>query len=56
MLLVQFTNEAGARRVAVLEQGQLRVIDGYASTYALAQTAIAGKTRLAELAAAARSR
>ncbi|HEX8612196.1 MAG TPA: AraD1 family protein [Telluria sp.] len=53
MLLVQFTNEAGARRVAVLEQDQLRVIDGYASTYALARQAIASKTALAQLASAA---
>ncbi|ATQ75882.1 FAH family protein [Massilia violaceinigra] len=53
MLLVQFTNEAGARRVAVLEQDQLRVVDGYASTYALARQAIASTTKLAELAAAA---
>jgi hypothetical protein len=53
MLLVQFTNEAGARRLAVLEHGRLRVLDGYASSYALARQAIASGTRLADLAAAA---
>lgn len=52
MLLVQFKTEAGLRRVGLLEQGQLRVIEGVASTYALAQEAIRSKTGLAELAAA----
>jgi hypothetical protein len=40
MLLVQFKNEQGARRVGVLEQATIRVIDGYSTTYALAQDAI----------------
>jgi len=51
MLLVQFKTEAGLRRVGVLEQGQLRVVEGFASTYALAREAIRSKTNLAELAA-----
>ena len=51
MLLVQFTTEGGQRRVGLLEQGQLRVIEGFASTYALAQEAIRSKINLAELAA-----
>ena len=50
MLLVQFTTETGARRVAILEQDQLRVIDAYNSTYALAQQAIRTSAGLAELA------
>ena len=52
MLIVQFKNEGGERRVAVLDQDQLRVLDGVASTYALARQAIAGKTGIADLALA----
>jgi hypothetical protein len=51
MLLVQFTNEDGDRLVGVLEQDKISVVEGYASTYALAQDAIAKKTSLAALAA-----
>lgn len=52
MLLVQFINEQGERRVGLIEADQVRVIDGYASTYALARAAIATGTRLEALAAA----
>jgi len=52
MLLVQFIDPQGQRRVAVLEQEQLRVIEGYDSTYALVRAAIAAKTGLAQLASA----
>jgi hypothetical protein len=53
MLLVQFTTEAGARRVGILEQDTVRVIDGYDSTLALAREAIRTNTGLAALAASA---
>ncbi|MFZ6767139.1 AraD1 family protein [Undibacterium sp. Di26W] len=53
MLIVQFTNPAGTRLVGALEQDQIRVIDGYASTYMLAQTAIGSGTGLKKLATAA---
>jgi len=53
MLLVQFKNEQGARQVGVLEQDTIRVIEGYASTYALAQAAISQRRGLADLAAQA---
>lgn len=52
MLLVQFTDLQGARRVAVLEQNTLRVIDGFSTTYTLARAAIAQKISLATLAGA----
>jgi hypothetical protein len=52
MLLLQFLDQQGARRVGVLEQDTIRIIDGYASTYALAQAAIANKQGLEQLAAA----
>ncbi|WEF33915.1 AraD1 family protein [Pseudoduganella chitinolytica] len=52
MLLVQFKSGDG-RHVGILEQDTIRVIDGYATTYALAQAAIRGKQKLAELAQAA---
>jgi hypothetical protein len=52
MLLVQFTDEAGQRRVGILEDATIRVIDGYQTTYALAQTAISRKLGLAHLATA----
>ena len=51
MLLVQYKTEAGQRRAGVLEQDTIKVIDGYPSTYALAQQAVRGKTALAALAA-----
>ncbi|MFP5391213.1 MAG: AraD1 family protein [Gammaproteobacteria bacterium] len=50
MLLVQFTNDAGQRRVGILENSTLREIDGVETTYALAQEAIRSKTSLAKLA------
>jgi len=53
MLLIQFIDQGEVRRVGVLEQSTVRVIDGYASTYALAQAAIRQHTGLAELAAKA---
>jgi hypothetical protein len=53
MLLVQFKTEKGQRRVGLLEQQMLRVIEGYESTYALAQAAIRQKSGLEQLAAAA---
>lgn len=52
MLLVQFKNAAGARRVGVLQNDTICEIDGYTSTYGLAQQAIRSKTSLAELAQA----
>jgi len=52
MLLVQFKNAAGARRVGVLQSASIREIDGYTSSYGLAQQAIRSKTGLAELAQA----
>ncbi|GJI91071.1 AraD1 family protein [Duganella hordei] len=51
MLLVQFKNEQGARQVGVLEQNTIRVIEGYDTTYALAQAAIRQSVGLADLAA-----
>jgi hypothetical protein len=50
MLLVQFKTEQGARRVGVLEKNNLRVIEGYDTTYALAQDAIRKSIALEELA------
>ena len=54
MLLVQFLNVAGERRVGVLEQDANLIceIDGYMSMLALAQAAIAQRTGLEQLAAA----
>jgi len=52
MLLVQFIAPQGRRRIGMLEQEQIRVIDAYASTYALVRAAIAAKTGLAQLASA----
>lgn len=53
MLLVQFTNDAGARRVASLEGDVLRVLDGVSTTYELAQRAIGQRQGLADVARAA---
>jgi len=53
MLLVQFTNEAGSRRVGALEGDTLRVLDGVYSTYELAQRAIGRGKGLSEVAQAA---
>jgi len=52
MLLIQFTNAQGARRVGILEQETIREIAGFDTTYALAREAIRSKTNLAELAQA----
>jgi hypothetical protein len=52
MLLVQFLNEAGKRRVGVLQQDTIREIDGFESTLALAYAAIGSGTALEQLAAA----
>ncbi|MEG1052964.1 MAG: GguC family protein, partial [Janthinobacterium sp.] len=49
MLLLQFTNEHGGRLVGLLQDDQIRVIEGYNTTYALAQDAIRKKVSLAEL-------
>lgn len=49
MLLVQFKNKQGERQVGVLEGPSLRIIDGYASTYSLAQAAVARGLKLAAL-------
>ncbi|SFU83560.1 AraD1 family protein [Pseudoduganella namucuonensis] len=53
MLLVQFKTTAGERRVGLLEEATIRELEGYATTYALAQAAIGQKKSLAELAQAA---
>ncbi|HAT33042.1 MAG TPA: FAH family protein [Janthinobacterium sp.] len=50
MLLVQFKDPQGRRRVGVLEQDQIRVVEGYESTYALAQAAIRHGSGLAQVA------
>lgn len=54
MLLVQFKQADGQRRIGVLEDEgrKIRVVDGYASTYQLAQAAIAGNSSLQSLASA----
>ena len=49
MLLLQFTNEHGGRLVGLLQDDQIRVIEGYNTSYALAQDAIRKKVNLAEL-------
>ena len=49
MLLLQFTNEHRGRLVGLLQDDQIRVIEGYNTTYALAQDAIRKKVSLAEL-------
>lgn len=55
MLLVQFRQEDGQRRIGVLEDEnrKIRVIEGYASTYDLAQAAITRNSTLQALASAA---
>ncbi len=50
MLLVQFTTESQERRVGILHDNTIRVIDGYATTLELARAAIAAGTGLAQLA------
>ncbi|PHV06400.1 FAH family protein [Janthinobacterium sp. BJB412] len=53
MLIVQFKTDTGARHIGLLEQDRVRVVDGYATTYALARDAIARGVGLADLAGAA---
>ncbi|HZX28119.1 MAG TPA: AraD1 family protein [Telluria sp.] len=51
MLLIQYLDARGARRVGVLEEGgAVCALEGYASTYELARQAIAGGAGLAALA------
>lgn len=54
MLLIQFKQADGQRRIGVLEHQdrKIRVVEGYASTYELAQAAIAGNSSLQSLASA----
>lgn len=53
MLLLQFKDEKDQRRVGVLRHGDIHVIDGYDTTYALAQTAIRENIALEKLALSA---
>ncbi|MES2041099.1 MAG: AraD1 family protein [Pseudomonadota bacterium] len=53
MLLIQFTSPSGTRLLGALEQDQIRVIDAYSSSYALAQAAIKSGTGIEKLATAA---
>ena len=57
MLLVQFTDEQGQRRTGVFDTAAqtVLVIEGYDTTYALAQAAVRAGLPLAELAAASLS-
>lgn len=57
MLIVQFKDEQGARKVGIYDpQAQsLQTLTGYATTYALAQDALAQGRSLADLAAASKS-
>jgi len=52
MLLVQFSDQDGQRRVGIIDGANIRVIDGFTTTYALAQAAISRKLGLAHLAEA----
>src|SRR5436309_2581411 len=53
--LVQLAHPAEGRRVAVVEEPELRLLSRFTSVYALAQAAIDSGRGLAELAAADRS-
>jgi hypothetical protein len=53
MLLMQFRNEQGERRVGIVEQAGVRAIGGYGTTYELARAAIALGKGIAALAEAA---
>jgi len=53
MLLVQFLTESQERRVGILHESTLRIVDGYATTIDLARAAIAHGSSLAALAEAA---
>jgi hypothetical protein len=50
MLLIQFKTESGDRRVGILDNTTVRVIDGYTTTLELAQAAIRKQASLAQLA------
>ncbi len=50
MLLVQFLTESQERRIGILQESTIRVIDGYATTIELARAAIAQGRSLAQLA------
>ncbi|MFC0250637.1 AraD1 family protein [Massilia consociata] len=53
MLLVQFITESQERRIGILHDNIIRVVNGYATTLDLARAAIATGTGLAQLADAA---
>lgn len=53
MLLIQFLTESQERRVGILHESTIRVIDGYTTTVELARAAIAQGKRLAQLAESA---
>ncbi|MEX5746176.1 AraD1 family protein [Massilia sp. X63] len=53
MLLVQFITESQERRIGILHDNTIRVVNGYATTLALARAAIAAGAGLAQLADAA---
>ena len=55
MLLVQFLSQSGARCVGILEGGTLRTLEGYDSTYVLAQAAMRSSQGMAHLAQRAAS-
>jgi len=55
MLLVQFLTESQERRVGILNDDAIRIIDGYATTFDLARAAIERRTSLAQLADSAAS-
>jgi len=50
MLLLQFTSEKNVRQIGVLDGAVVHIIDGFQTTYALAQAAIRHKIGLKELA------
>ena len=50
MLLVQFLTESQERRIGILNEDTIRIIDGYATTFDLARAAIERRTPLAGLA------
>lgn len=50
MLLVQFLTQSQERRIGILHESTIRVIDGYATTIELARAAIAQGKSLAQLA------
>ena len=50
MLLVQFLSQSGVRRVGILEGDTLRALEGFGTTYALAQDAMRTSQGFAQLA------